>query len=494
MEPAPEGTWSSSQVGYVSREALVEAEAVPQVRERVTWQQWAKRGAATVVVLGVAAMFALWVINYRSRNRETAALAKALEYVDAGNKLNPVASAEVQRLAGSYFLRAGRLEDARNRWHEARKAIREAKDAPPLEKDLALIDLAKTQLDAGGSKEEAIAGLRLKWDQAINDVRQTLESVQTPEARVDGVRDIARLLIQLGQDAYVRPLASQLSEQSPEILAIAGLELLQAKQSRVAEDLVRLASDKLAKQQPGPKPSVPPGAKPPPDPPAPKPATVAAPPAVITLWVGLGKADEANRLTTAAPPKDESIVRIALVEGAARHGDWAQAEAATKSTATPQERLQMLLALAAVHLDEGQSEPARQNISEAIGLVDAGVIRDTSPWAFSQLVRLGARAGAPPDGLAKIAKLVQDPALRGWSQLALLRNQLQSTPTPDGNDLAQTVDKGTPAYGVGLEEVTRLRVRMGATDAAQSVASWDPESLRAFGYMGIALGVQDRRQ
>jgi tetratricopeptide (TPR) repeat protein len=493
MEPAPEGTWSSTSVGYVSREALVEAEAIPEVRAKLTWQQWARRGAAATVALGLVAGVALWIMNYRARNREGTALAKALEYVDAGDKLTPAAAAEVQRAAGAYYLRANRLDDARNRWHEARKALREGKNTTPVEHDLALIDLARTQLDAGGSKEETMAGVRRKWDDAINDVRQTLESLQTPEARLEAVREMARLLISRDLTRFVPSLANQIAEQSPEVLAAAGLELLQAKQQKEAEELAKQATAKMHKpQQPPRKAATPPATKAGAKPPENKPATPSVAPGLLALWLALGKTEEAARLAGPQPQKDETAIRLGSAEGAARHGQWDQARAILKETASPAVRLQMLVALAALTLDEGRTQDAAHDITEAIPLADGELAKSLSPWVFARLVRVGARAGLPADSLARVTGLISEPALRGWAQLELLRTRLQATQTPADAEWSQTVDKDATAYGIGLEEITRQRVRLGADDAMQTVSTLDPEQLRAFTYIGIALGLQDK--
>src|SRR5438132_2483408 len=100
--PPPEGAWDTASVG-VSRQALVEAQAVPQTRRRLTTGQWIKRGtaaAAGVLMLGGVA----WMVTQSlAFSRQNQALAKALEGV--GDKLRPEEVAEIHRGAGEYYVR-----------------------------------------------------------------------------------------------------------------------------------------------------------------------------------------------------------------------------------------------------------------------------------------------------------------------------------------------------------------------------------------------------
>ena len=80
--PAPEGTWDARSVGTVSREALEEAEAIPQVKKRLTWQQWTKRAVAAAAVLAVVGLATWTIFGWRAQAQQTRMLALALEDAD----------------------------------------------------------------------------------------------------------------------------------------------------------------------------------------------------------------------------------------------------------------------------------------------------------------------------------------------------------------------------------------------------------------------------
>jgi hypothetical protein len=56
----------------------------------------------------------------------------------------------------------------------------------------------------------------------------------------------------------------------------------------------------------------------------------------------------------------------------------------------------------------------------------------------------------------------------------------------------QIVDANTPAHPKALELLARRNARLGNGSAMQkTVESWE-EKLQPFGYLGVALGLQDR--
>src|SRR5262249_216281 len=69
-QPAPEGTWSTSSMGTVSVESLVQAAALPRKVKGLTWQQRARRGAIAAGTVGSICLIAWLVFFFMAHNRE----------------------------------------------------------------------------------------------------------------------------------------------------------------------------------------------------------------------------------------------------------------------------------------------------------------------------------------------------------------------------------------------------------------------------------------
>src|SRR5439155_22729022 len=107
------------------------------------------------------------------------------------------------------------------------------------ERDAMLADLALVQLDLGGDKSEAGKGRALEWGDAVGTVRQSLEQIHAPEARIDALRQVMRTLVAKGQARAARSLAGRLggtatapgtkagqpANDNHELVAVAALEL-----------------------------------------------------------------------------------------------------------------------------------------------------------------------------------------------------------------------------------------------------------------------------
>jgi hypothetical protein len=79
-------------------------------------------------------------------------------------------------------------------------------------------------------------------------------------------------------------------------------------------------------------------------------------------------------------------------------------------------------------------------------------------------------------------------------QLEVLRARLAGSKGLADDSWNQIVDANTPAHGEGLEMLARHNARNGAAATVQkSLDGWD-EKLQPFGYLGVALGLQDRDQ
>src|SRR5262249_34499264 len=141
LQPAPEGAWDARAIGTVSREALLEAQALPKAKPRLTWQQKSKRAVVAVAGLGLAGLVLSFIIRFLAKNRQEQAVAKAMQYLQAKDKLGAEAMAELHRALGEYALRANKLvQEAQTHFQEARAALVQGEVVGTTERDLALLD------------------------------------------------------------------------------------------------------------------------------------------------------------------------------------------------------------------------------------------------------------------------------------------------------------------------------------------------------------------
>lgn len=483
--PVPEGAWDTASVG-VSRQALFEAQAIPQTRPRWTMTQWIKRGtalAAGILVVGGAA----WMVtNYLAQNRQNQALAKALQPLEAADKLSAEAVAEIHRGAGEYSIRTlnrGSAEEARNHFQQARAAILQGAKVEPLEQETFLIRLALAQIDLGGEKPEIEQETRLPWEDAHKEVRQTLRNVTSSEGRGEALRQVARKCLAKNQGRLAAALASLFPEEGPELLAVVGLEMLRAKQEQLAETLADQALQNFA-------PAVQPQGG------EAKPAATSPAPSLIALWLALGKPDKAAAAAPSAEAGKERdlVVLVGTVKGLAYQGNLDQARARLRAVNAPEEQLFALIALAAAAEDNDQAAAVRPEVESALSLAEAELKgRALTPWQLVRLARAGVKAGLE-DRVQALARLVPDILVRGRVQLEVLRGRLDAGKNQADDSWAQLVDVNTPAHREGLLMLARHNARHGMAAAMQkTIDAWD-EKLRPFGYLGVALGLQDRNQ
>lgn len=481
LGPAPEGAWDTESVG-VSREALIEAQAIPQTRPRLTAAQWVKRG--TAVAAGILAVSgAAWmVIHYVAANRQQQALAKALQSLGApDNKLSPEAAAEIHRGAGEYYLRTlnrGDIDEARNHLQQARAAIVDAGQLAPVERDAFLIDLALTQVDLGGEKPDVDNLTRLSWEDAHKEVRQTLQNVTSREGRSEALRQVTRKLLAQNQGTRAAALATLFPEEGPELPAVVGLEMVRAKQEQMAESLADLALPNRTPQVPAVEGE-------------PKAVSVPSAPSLFALWLALGKPDKAEASAPAEAGKErDRAVLIGTVKGLAYQGKFDQARERLRPVSAPEERLPAVVALAVAAEDNGQLAAVRPELENALSLVEGEAKNQTvSPWQLLHLARAGVRAGLE-DRILATARLVPDLATRGRMQWEVLRGRLAGRNGQADDSWSQVVDANTPSHPEALEMLARHNARHGVA-VEKTLDGWD-EKLQPFGYLGVALGLQDR--
>ncbi len=482
-EPAaPEGAWgTAANASTVSRQALLEAEAVPVATEKPSLARRISRGlvAAAVVVLLAGGVLAL--LHFRGQTLQKRALNKALSFVpeEAGAaKLSDVEAAEIHRGAGEYYFRDGKPDKARAHFKQAQARLRPdtGKPATP-DKELLAIELALDQVDLGGAPQEVDQGTRIKWDEVYKDIRPTLMGLASPAARAEALRRVGARLIQKGQAVSVETLVSYLSSERDrsEMTALIGLELVGADRRDLAENLATKALQPYLSTGGGE---------------SPRPAT---PPALAALLLILGKVQEAKEALYVTEPKNPNAeginleTRLGYAVARAYQGTWNEAIALADAKGTPADRLRALLAVAWVAAAKNP-EQGRPAIEKALTAVDKA-----DPWLLHRLVRLGADLGLA-DKVQAVADAIPEPALRAHAQREVLRGRLAAKNQVDMQGMEAEVGKQAPNPLV-LELLARHNARLGNGSAVlKAVDAWERESLRSYGYIGVALGLQDSGQ
>jgi hypothetical protein len=469
----PTGTWGTREGGLVSAEALIEADAVPRLQRRITWQQWARRGTLLGACL-VGVLIALWFASRSvDQYRKSHTLARALEALNSKGVLTPETAAELHRAAGVHYLAAGDAEKARNHFQEARAAV-PAKEATSLsERDLLLVDLLLSQVELGGDKVDIGKGARLKWETALHEIRQTWQNLGATEARIIALRALTRRLLEKGQEPPVR-FASQFTEDAPQLLAVVAMECVQSNK-QLAESLAKQAVALV------PKPTPKPGEE----------GTKRPPPAPVTaLLVALRKNAEA---IAPLPEVDipETATLLGYVEGWARRGELGEARKRARDAHFAVDRLQALVVVAEVALGGKQTDAARSDLDICLKLANGELKgKQMSSWLLYRLVQLCAQCGIGDSAVA-VASNIADAGLRGRAQLEIFRARLARSGSSVDDSVADIVDKSSPAHGLALEDLARHKTEIASFAAAKKIVdSWDPPKERPLGEIGIALGLQ----
>jgi hypothetical protein len=465
-EPAPEGAWGSTTKTVVSGDALEEAGALPsQRREPVTLARWIMRGMLAAAAVGVLVVGVLLVISWLGGKRQEKLLAKAMEALSA-NKVTGASGAVLHMAAGQYHLRRNEKDSikpdkgnrgAKNQFEAARNRLR---DRTP-DCDALLIELAEAQLGMAGSPAEVTEGKRVSWADALKEAGLTLLSIREPQQRMQGLRQVTRLLIAKEQAPLARDLARQLG--GPEPLAVVALEYFRAGQK---EDAARFLETIKPTLQPRKGPTG-------------KPLPVPLSVDVVALLVVLGD-DKA-----VPAPKEDTLKDVVLVGKAAGFAWRGQPEEARKLIAKASSALVRLEALVAAA--DAPSADNEAFTADAIALAEK---KEGLPgWLMVRLVREGLHANVPEEKLLGLAQQLapKDP-MRGWVEMPIFRARLARAEGKAEESLLELVDKGTLAHAQACVELARHNT-LKDNDTDKAVDKWD-EALRPFGYIGVALGLQ----
>jgi hypothetical protein len=476
-QPAPEGAWGNLTRTVVSREALEEADAIPDTPEPVTLRArisfWGLAFAA-VIGLGLLGRYGYSLVAASLENRAvkatTAYAAEARTLKVAG----PERVGALHTLAGTYYVRShvpysdaplagsrGSGEEAREEFDRGLRALQEA-DPRSAERDAALGDLALAVVELGGDQDEQREKLRTNWEECLRRVRTALGAMRAPDAKLDAYRAVAQRLIERGQSDAAAALASSAFSESPAEKMAAralGLQLLLESKNGDRATVIK-GCDELLKEYA-----------------APEPPPLAA--EVVTLAIMLDKPPPA----AAKRPTDKDNAWIGGAEGLARKGKLPEGQARAREAVSPHVKLRSLVAVGSA------TEQGADTLSAACkmaldGLPSAG----QESWVLLRLVRLGIRAKLPEDLLRKVSDTIEDPAVRGRAKLELFRAKLGQLREVVATDPTDALGLHTPAGGLARADLARHNVKFDSR-YLRTTESW-PEPLNAFGTLGALQGAQ----
>jgi hypothetical protein len=462
-QPAPEGAWGTPDVRRVSAEAM--AAVLPEARPPLTRAQKITRGVTAVAALTVVVVLGVLVWGWLERSKQQQALKHALDYAatdEARKQAGREGLAALHTLAGDFY-RGGKppaVLKAREQYEKAFSLLNVAAgEERSEEREAALAELAAAQAELGGSPQEVEKETALKWDDAQRAVQASLSAMSPGDLRLDALRTVSRRFIARDQADRLLPLTTKVyasaEGEKAAALAAVGLELLAAEEKRAAEKAANQALEVYATG-------------------AGKPTLM---PEVVALALALNK-------DAPDPGKgDEKNDWLGKVEGLARQGKTDAAREKLGKTTDVQFQLKGYVVLAAA--TEGKAD-----VEAAIKFLEDNGLRqrpELSAWLF-RLVNVGVRAGADSERLEAAAAAINERALRGRAQLAVLRSKLKGTKGVADEKLTNAVDAKSVAHRVAWAELARHNAR---ADGGYNkvVQKWE-EPARAFGSVGFALGLQ----
>jgi hypothetical protein len=461
----PAGAWDTKAT-MVGAGVLEEAGVIAEPEEPRTLKERLKPWVIVGGLVGLVVLLYVVSTNLMSRSAQRKALDEALSYVKGDKaKLPPLLAGEVFRAAGEFHLRADEAEKARQAFVSARDQCRKVdtkkgKDrASPLDRDLLLTEIAISQTGLGGSGEQVLGGdarERLEWGEAGDEIYHTLKAIGSSEAQAIALAEVCRRLLESRQPDVALGVANRL------------------KMNVAAPPPPDKGENPEAPEVPA-APPVPPGdfAR----------AQLAA------LLLATDKAVPVGLL-----PEDDKLYRLAQAHGKALKGEFEQAHKEAMKAGTPKDKLRALLMVAAVTIGKGKAADAKPSLSEALKIEEKfRKAKMSDPVLTLQLARLGARAGVIDKSFADG---IPDKAARARAQLELFLLELargRDTAEPKLVDEA-VKDKETLAFALGQEAVARHDARLGQHADVLGYVSSLEERFRPFAQIGIALGIQDRKQ
>jgi hypothetical protein len=474
-EAKPEGAWDAERT-YADRKALIHAGVIPTKRKALTTQQKVVRGLIAGAVLLSFVVGGVVIYFSWSSNKEEKLVTRA---VDISATQPKESGAIVNRAAGEYYLRAGKIAPARDAFAKSRSLLTETKPGP--ERDVLLTDLALAQVSLGGDDNDVISSRRLKWKpDTLKEIGQTVHSLSSSPARAHALRMLTRKLIEKKEAGLASALAAQASGdnrgggeywpyEQQELAAVVALELLAAGDKDSALGVYKVLFQPFAPPAPGEE--------------APMPPPLG--PSLVALSVALNQEEP----KPGKGKEGEEALALGQAEGYARRGDWAKAREGLDKL-KPEARIKARVALAAVGC--AANPPDTTDLISAAALLGELREKPSSPWLLYRLALLAAQANQPERAQPFLDALPGNDPLRGRAQYELLLLKLAGTKDKADDAQADAVgSKDQPALqGLAREAVARHNARHDA-NTVKAVEGWD-DAMKPFGLIGAALGLQDK--
>ncbi len=506
---ALEGAWGTDSKGAVSRQALVEADVLPEVRPPRTLRQKIVLVAGVTVVSAVLLGGGYLVWSWFQSRGEAAAVASAEKFLtEEGKGLVPEVHAELQRALGEHYLRTGMHEAGGDRqtkgWRLLQGAWQSAAGiTDATERHCLLRELLRTQtLLAQPAPETDPPQASQRFVQEANKV---LAQVQPGLARGEVVRELARWGVKHGKEGEVR---------------------LVIRQGVQASEAPRLAP--LEAGKPGLKPAA--AGKPlqvaPAAPSGPDLSEQASCMAVLAQeLVKVGQIEVAQRLATELQRSvradhhfsrglmvlllmlkqptteldkhpDQEAVLAARMEGQARGGDLSAARRTLAELREPTlTRLDALVTLAEILLENQAIAEVQPLLQDAAQLIERHPA--ASGWHQQRVIELAAATGDVEAAGRLLAVFVRMPTTpstlaQGRARLAILAGELAARPDePCPPARLQEVGALFSTQAVAAERIARHNGRLDFGDALQWAGGLEPASLRPFASIGAVLGRRD---
>lgn len=446
-----DGAWGAEVKTRVSGAALEEAGAIVEEAEPIGALGWAKRVAVVLALVVLVGGGYLYMNRRQSISAQTDHLKEALQAVKNKEvKLAPLLAAEIHRGAGVIYLREGKGEAAQREFNTALAYLRSDTTDNALDFDQALLELALSQCDLGGDKNQILAKERFDWQRDVQlDLETTLATLRGPEAKAWAMRNLGTRLLEKKQDAVAVALATGLANatsgdggKSPILAPLVGLLLARP-------ELGAKAAAKLL------------------DPP---------------VDSGKGFFD--------------GLARSAYAEGHQRRGQFEEAKKIVQMAGPDRHRFEACLDVGGIAAADPKFKGETLYYYQEAKKINEGMKDRITPWQLLQLANLALAAGAIEEA-KELAKGLLPNYLARW-QLEKIRADLAKA---SGSVPVAIVEEVTDAKSslrpLAWFHLARHQARLGrGGDVADAAAALDPSDapILAMVHLGLALGEQERRQ
>jgi hypothetical protein len=464
--PPAEGTWGTNEKVGLTKETMEEAGLIPEKPQTVT--QMITYWAVVVLLLGGLTWGGVATYSWWRGWGETNALQDAKGYAEskAGLALlGPERAAAIHIGALDFYCRSrtpGSADLAKQEFAKALSLLTSGENVSE-ERDFALVDLVLAGIELAGNAEEVDAGFRRKWDDVHKTIKTALKAIHNPEIRLTGLRQVGRRLLARDEAKRLFPLATDVFP-APELaegLAEIGLELAQAG----VEAQAKQACDQTLKLFENDN-------------------KAAVPAAAIALALLMKKP-----LPKSADKVMEDSKLLGESDAKARQGQRKEARdlVAAKAEGNSQFALHALVRFTAGGV--AASPPDLTDLDKALTLAPTIPNKEAIMWDLFRLVELGIKGGVPEEKLQPLVDMIGTPNLRGRAQLDLLRNRLAKSssvvPETDADKVGSPTSHAQARLALA-EHNTRLD-----SSWAKVARGW-PDPFKAFGSLGIALGMQPK--